>query len=323
MRQRVDGLETPQSIINRTIHDMGPAAEQKYFAHAVMLHWGDIVGNYIAERAEVQAIRQETLYLYCYDATLRNELRMREGDIVQRVNNYAGRALVKSLNFTRKWENPDSEGVAELIAADGTAQPLNFAREMKKISLTEEEIARAKAFGANLGADFEAWGQLFYQELQQARHLKARLGYQPCERCGTLIEPGERLCYSCYRAERDELYTRVRDVLRDMPWARIGDMREFVPECTPKMLNRERAAMVHTLCGRVMAGDTDSIEAKQLVMLYRCLPPEQLTEDVMTRTIYELRFALVKPPDYHAPRRYDVIKLGKKGKGENNVSPPR
>lgn len=322
MRQRGDGLETPQTIITRTIHDMGEAAERKYFAHGIMLHWVDIAGEYISSHTEPQGIRQGVLYLYCYDAPLRNELKMLEGQIVQKVNNYAGCEMIKSLAFTRRWENPDSEGIADILSGAagnkaGADGKIDFAAEMKKIALTDAEIAQAKELGAGISdGPLAVPGQLFYQKVIQARKLKEKLGYQPCEHCGALVEPGERLCYDCYRKGREATMQAIRQVLSDMPWARIGDVKKHVPECTTYMLNHERAAMVHTLCSRVMVGDDTSVDAMTLVMLYKCLSPQQLTQDVITRTIYELRFALVKPPDYHAPRRYDVIKLGKKGKGE-------
>ena len=51
---------------------------------------------------------------------------------------------------------------------------------------------------------------------------------------------------------------------------------------------------------------------RTLVMLYRCLPPEQLNEDNITRALYALRFDMHRPKDYKAPKRYDVIKLGRR-----------
>ena len=74
--------------------------------------------------------------------------------------------------------------------------------------------------------------------------------------------------------------------------------------------------MVQQLASEVDVSDTKSLKAKNLVMLYRCLPPEQLTEDEIVRTLYRLRFNLHRPQDYKAPKRYSVIKLGRKDRGE-------
>ena len=53
----------------------------------------------------------------------------------------------------------------------------------------------------------------------------------------------------------------------------------------------------------------DPAYAKTLVMLYRCLPPDKLTEDAIRRALYELRFNMYWPPDYKMPKRYEAIPL--------------
>lgn len=319
MRRQKAGLEAPQDIILRTIHKMGPASEQKFFAHAVLVNWLEIAGDFIAGHTEPQGIRQGVLYLYSPNSTLRNELKLMEPRLVQNVNNYAGMELIKSIAFTRRWEHPDSEGIEEMRAADreAAATHIDYRRELKKVTLPSSDIEQAKRLASVISDErLAALAQLLYQKHLQRQYLDKRYGYTPCKNCGALVEPGETICYSCYRRGKEELLTRVRSLLKEMPWARIADVRKFIPECSPRVLNHERAAMVNVLASRVMVGDTESVEAMTLVMLATCVPPDKLTAEKVAKTIYRLRFQLVKPPDYHAPKRYDVIKLGKKGKGE-------
>ena len=65
-----------------------------------------------------------------------------------------------------------------------------------------------------------------------------------------------------------------------------------------------------------------SLKAMQLVMLYRVLPPSQLTEDAVDRALYALRFDLHRPKDYVAPKRYSVIKRGKEGEAARKTLSP-
>ena len=110
--------------------------------------------------------------------------------------------------------------------------------------------------------------------------------------------------------------TIFRQFLKDMPWARYGDVHAYIP-CSAPMVNLQRVRLVQTLAKRVEVGDTTSLDAKTLVMLYRCVPPEQLTEDLIVRTLYRLRNDLRKPRDFKPRKRYEAI--GHKAAKRSNV----
>ncbi|MBR3458445.1 MAG: hypothetical protein IKH16_09900, partial [Selenomonadaceae bacterium] len=99
------------------------------------------------------------------------------------------------------------------------------------------------------------------------------------------------------------------------PLARCGELQDYLPGITPYMVNSVRASMVQKLAAHVKLEDMGSMDANMLVMLYRCLPPEQLNEDVIRRTMYSLRKDLAKPTEFKPYKRYDVIRLGKKRRG--------
>lgn len=311
MARRTPGLERPDTIIKKTIHHMGKTAEKKYYMHWVLWHWSDIVGEFIARNTEVQGIRKEVLYLYSDNAALRNELQMMMPQIVQQVNNYAGQKMISKVVFGKRWEKADTEGLEEIRLARQEKEE-NWGAKRRKMPLSPREMQQAEALAAQ-ASDEEigtAAGSVYRKYLQMQK-LRQAHNWNKCPGCGRLKEPEKGLCPECSRRQRENVNAAIRQVLRDMPWARYREVREFVPDCTPKLINEQRAAMVQRLAAEVEAGDTRSIKAKTLVMLYRCLPPEQLTEDNITRTIYALRFDLHRPRDYKAPRRYDVIKLGK------------
>jgi hypothetical protein len=79
--------------------------------------------------------------------------------------------------------------------------------------------------------------------------------------------------------------------------------------------------LVQRLAAEVDVDDKTSLKAMQLVMLYRVLPPEQLTVDAVDRALYALRFDLHRPKDYVAPKRYSAIKRGKAGEAARKKSP--
>ena len=313
MAKRSPGLESPKSIIRKTIHSLGKAPEKKFYMHWVLWHWGDIVGEFIASHAEPQGIRKDVLYLYCYNAALRNELQMMMPQIVQQVNNYAGQQMITGIAFCRRWENPDTEGIDEIRLAHQEKEE-DLGRERRKVSLTDEEMQQAAAIGTQV-EDQELGEKVrsLYRKHLQMQKLRRQQDWHPCAECGSLCPPERTLCPICAARQREKLNEAIRQVLRDIPWAHCKEVQEYVPACTPKLLNDQRSAMVQQLAREVDVSDTESLKARNLVMLYRCLPPEQLTEEEIKRSLYRLRFNLHRPKDYKAPKRYSVIPLGRKG----------
>ncbi|SDZ90921.1 DciA family protein [Selenomonas ruminantium] len=312
LKARSPGLERPDTIIRKTIHHMGGNAEKKYYMHWVLWHWPEIVGDFIARNTSPQGIRKDTLYIYSDNSALRNELQMMMPQIVQSVNNYAGQKMIEKVAFSKRWEKSDSEGIDEIRLA-APPDDENLGRERRKMPLSPAEMQAAESLGA-AASDGEIGRAIsgLYRKHLQMQKLKLAKNYQKCSQCGRLMPPDAAICDDCSRKQRESITAAVRQVLRDMPWARYPEVKKYVPEATTKMVNEQRSIMVQKLAADTDVNDKTSIKAKTLVMLYRCLPPEQLNEDNITRALYALRFDMHRPKDYKTPKRYDVIKLGRR-----------
>lgn len=313
-------LELPKVLVARSLAKLGNGSDKEYGRRWVLSHWREIVGDTIASHVKPMGIRQEILYLQSYEPVWQNELRMRMGQIIQLVNNYAGGRLVKEMRFTRPWEHPEA---FDLLAARKTEEErekaeANWGRERSKVPLTEEEMSAAAKKG-ELCSDPELakLTATLYRKQLQLKKLQQSKGFKPCPGCGILTEQGPSgeagLCPVCRMKEAEKLRAGIRQVLRDIPWAHMKEMREYVPEATPALIAEQRALLVQQLAAEVEVNDKESLKAMQLVMLAQGIPPEQLSEDKVARTLYNLRFDMHRPKDYKAPRRYEVIKGGREG----------
>ena len=312
LKARTPGLERPDSILRKTLQHMGGNCEKKYYMHWILWHWPEIVGSFIAQNTKVQGIRKDTLYIYSDNSALRNELQMMMPQIVQSVNNFAGQKMISKVAFTKEWSKADSEGIDEIRSAPEESEE-DLGKERRSIPLTPAEMQAAETLVAEAedGDIAKAMADLYRKHLQMQK-LKLNKNYRKCPVCGQLMEPERGLCVDCTSKKQAQIRASVRQVLRDMPWARYPEVKEYVPECTPKIVNEQRSAMVQQLAADVDVNDKTSMKARTLVMLYRCLPPDQLNDDNITRALYALRFDLHRPKDYKAPKRYDVIKLGRR-----------
>ena len=318
-RKSSAGLEVADKVIPLAIRDCGKAVEKEYARRWVLGHWREIVGDGIALHVEPMGIRGETLCLHSYEPVWQNEIRLRMPQIVQLVNNYAGTKLIKDLRFTRPWEHKEAYDVsaARVEFEEQRREEVSWVRERKKMPLAAEEIQKAEALGQQ--SDDEEFGALaaaLYRKQLQMNKLKLKKGWQPCPVCGELTEPdgrGNVLCSRCRLEAAEAVRGRVRQVLRDIPWARMKEMRDYVPEATASIIAEQRAILVQQLAAEVDVNDRKSVKALQLVMLAQGVRPEQLTEDRVARTLYNLRFDMNRPKDYKAPRRYEAIKQGREG----------
>lgn len=71
----------------------------KFDEVGVVNSWEQIVGGMIAQKTEKLYIRDKVLYLTLKSAPLKNELRYHKLVLIEKVNNFAGREMIKDINF--------------------------------------------------------------------------------------------------------------------------------------------------------------------------------------------------------------------------------
>ena len=324
--KRTPWLEKCDTIIPRWVKSKGTEFELEYRKRWVLTYWRDIVGDVIAQHVELMGIRKKTLLYYSSSPAWNNEMRLLMPQIVEKMNSFAGCEIIRDVKLTRRWEKPEAGDVLAFRAwlrQEDSKNP-DFRKERERTLLTSDEEASAQALvSSSQDEDLgNLLGQIFRKNLQ-LRKVKSKHGWVPCSDCGTLTEPTATLplCPACRSKRAEKMRLAIRQVLMDMPWARPPEVAEYVPGATPKLVAEQRAMLVQRLAAEVDVDDKTSLKAMQLVMLYRVLPPEQLTVDAVDRALYALRFDLHRPKDYVAPKRYNAIKRGKAGEAARKKSP--
>lgn len=323
MEQRTPqlGLETTKAILPRWVKAKGKKFEADFYEHQLLWKWADIVGPVIAKQVEPMGIRGGVLYLYGPNPVMNHEVRMMETQILEKLNAAAKRKMLRSLYIGRRWEHPDTEGREqihrEMVEERRAEEPENLAKEVQQMNLTEEELEKARQVASRMeDEDLRVRIQLLYQRQEQLEKVRRLHGWKPCKDCGMLCDPEEHggLCPACARKRRADVRYQIARTLRDVPWLRYQEVKGYVPEAKPQVVSDVRADMVRSLASKINIAEPDDMAAKRLVMLYRCVPPDHLSENLIRRTLYRLRFMLYRPPDFIMPKRYDVIPWGEKKK---------
>lgn len=316
MAKRTPGLETVETILPKSIHALGPKVEKRYRRHFVLWHWKDIVGDAIASNVLPMGIEHERLWLYAKNATWRNEVQMMQPEILQKVNNCAGERLVREMRFGRKWErlSPGKEPSGE------TGPEFHLGREIERMNLSDPELSSVKdACSSVEDEELKKKIQLLLIKNKKLTKLKQSRNWHPCRDCGALCPDGASRCSICASRHEGEIRRAVRKLLQELPWLRYGELRGQIPECTPYMVNSLRASMVQELAMTLKLEDYKTLGAKRLVMLHLCLPPEQLTEDLVKRTLYSFRRDLSRSGEFKPLKRYDYLPQKKRKAGGPRV----
>lgn len=315
------GLETTKRILPRWAASKGKVFSRQFLEHTIYWHWPDIVGKDLARQLEPMGIRKDTLHLYGPNSVLNYQVRMMAADIVQKVNTYAGHEIIKHIYVGRRWEHPDTAGqeaVHREFMAKEKAPRQDMGREVRQTNLSDAEMERAAQMAARVeDDDLQNAIRKAYQHHLQSQQVKRKHNWTPCIECGTLCPPEQQYCQRCAARREENLRAAVAGVFHDVPWARYQEVHKYVPDCTPALVSAVRQNLVQELAAKIDVRDHNSMEAKTLVMLYRSIPPENLTQEVIDRTLYRLRFDMYIPKDYKMPKRYSVIPWGNKQRKES------
>ena len=297
MAKRAAKVETVQQIMPKLMKSLGLSGEYK--ARLVIFYWEKIVGEVLAAKVQPQRIEFQTLFLTAKSSSWANQLLYFKQDIVQKVNSFMGERLIKDIRFAA------GKGRAEKSTLQAEEKP-ELSAEMAKIQLSAAQRQEAEEKCASV-QDEKLRARLIslYEVKMKREQAGAKLNGHACEKCGVFCLEGEKLCAACERQQRQEREDKVRDILRNLPWVRYADLNRMVP-CSPQLANNQRIKLLQSWLRQLPAGDETSLLAKSVVMLYRSLPPEQLNDEIVAKTLYKLRFDIVQGKEFYSPKRYSV-----------------
>ncbi|MEN9370021.1 MAG: hypothetical protein RI952_886 [Bacteroidota bacterium] len=69
----------------------------QFLAEKIKSNWPELVGKVIANRTDEISIRQQKLYLKVSSASLRQELIMMKTNLIDNINEYAGKKLINEI----------------------------------------------------------------------------------------------------------------------------------------------------------------------------------------------------------------------------------
>ena len=290
-------FSTAEQTLKSSVKALGKDFYIKFLQHAVFFRWRELVGEKFADRIQPALIENKILYVRIDSAAWRTEFQFRKSDVLKKINDAAECNLLDDIQINNrlaiptpppKSDEPQSLTPDEIVAQD-----------LPNITLTEEEIAAVERDSPKIEND-KLRAVMLDTSLARARLEKCRLkhGWRRCARCKLLVPPDEVLCDGCQRKELEAMRKTIAEIISDVPWSTYAEIRNemqlrmphMIGWCRPETVSSVRSSLVQNLARSI---DTrDQTQVKRLVMIYRQVPPEQLSAEAIKKTMRRLRFDL-------------------------------
>lgn len=309
MAKRSPGLEQAGQLIHRSMSALGEKMDRLYRTHYALEHLPELIGSDFAAHIHPIGVRHKKLFVHVPEDSWRAEIWMFRSEIINRINQCAGEEIVNEIVSTYRRDMEILEN-KESYSGDNGGR-VNPRKELLSVNITDDELVGLKGDCAYV-QDEKLRKTLFSASIKRKKLEKLRVqkDWHPCPVCGAMCPPDEERCWSCLSRGRHEVRNRIRSILSELPWLRYNDIKDDVP-CTPDIFDSVHDEMLQVLASKVRLEDYESLNAHIVVMLYMHMQPEYLTDKIVRKTLYRLRYDLAKPKEFKPTKRYDIIPLGK------------
>lgn len=298
-------FDTVDGVLIKAVEKLPKDLTEKLLQFEIFRRWEEIVGN-LAGQIKPVKLNGKILTIYADNPAVKDNTKFFANNIVEKINSTVGNGdiIVEKITFGKTFEKPDK--TFEKIIKPKSKNFSNATKtDLSKIILTEAEISECKK-KLPVMKDETLQKELLETLLNRAKLRKWRTenGWHKCKICGELCEPNKIICDFCRIKEREEMRKKIRRIFYDLPWILFptvqrqicNEMPHMANECTLSVVESVWASMVVETAARVSFGDKNSFDAKFLVMLFKHIDKDKLTEKIISRTLNELRFNLANQP---------------------------
>ncbi len=288
---------TAEAALKSSLKALGKDFYIQYLRHALFFRWQETVGETIAKNVLPSRIDRKTLFVYINSAPWKTEFQFRKAEIIKKLNAAAECQLIDEILLSR--EPRISAPKKQSVDSDELTPNEIIANDMPNIQLTDGELDEVRK---QIPAEYDEKLQAMILQTSisrwRLRKCREKHGWHKCAKCELLVPPNESLCIDCERKELEEFRRQIGLIIREAPWLQFAEiyremqakMPHMIGRCLPETVAGIRSSLVQALAGSLKLSDRRQI--KRLVMIYRQLPPDQLNDEIIRRTMRRLRFDL-------------------------------
>ena len=321
----MSNIEPLDIVLKKSLLALGEDFYKRFLKHVIFRSWEKIVGKSIASNVRPLRLEHETLFVYSSQSVWRDYFKYEAENVVNAINKFLDwkEELVKDIKMGRSYEIPKNfyEEPKESKSLLRTSSPYTLEGDLQKINLSNKEIKKIELSTSNI-KNMELRLLVFNTMISHAKFEKLKIlnGWHGCVCCKKLCAPAELFCDVCKFKIQEEMRQDIRKIFLDVPDSTLREVYNEILKIYPFMKNyltieiisSEKSSLIQRLASKISIDDADSIDAKILVMLKKGVSPENLTEKLIQKTLYELRYNLL-PSD-------KLKKFGRYSQSQKTVS---
>ena len=277
----------------------------KYLRHSLIANWDEIVGKTYAKRVKPLRIEYKRLFLYSSNSAWQSTIYAYKSRIIKQINDYFEEDLIDDIVFGRPSELP-KEG---LNVVEAPPKPIDIVKVVRSIELTDEELEEIEK-SCECIEDETLRSTFLKASISRAKSEKYKKsqGWHECPSCGLLCPSEQKICSRCKNLEYEMLERAIINIFREVPWAIYSEIKSeiaksmpnMVEECTPEKVENLRGMLVQQIAQTLDKKNQKSI--RTLVMLFKSVKPEDVSDSLIAKTLNELRY------DLPAEGRFNLIR---------------
>lgn len=267
---------------------------KKNYEKALLFNrWESIVGEHMARQILPQYMEFNILYVYAKSSVWANQFNFLKLTIIEKIKDHFHIEL-KDILLTRNKKRKEKSKAAEEI---------EYLTQLDNINLGEKAEFSIKASTSKIKN--EALKEKLARIITLSKKRKALeldSGYKECIKCRATFLDGEKnLCYHCEKKEMEDRIDTIKIIFQKKPEISYQDMLETMPHLTKEEYNTIKDNLLLKWLmelrpgfdyedKRVKNSTTEySQKAKKVIALYRGIAKEDLTNEVMDRTMKFLK----------------------------------
>lgn len=273
-------MDQVANILPKTFSKLG--LHKKFRSEMILYRWEDIVGTEIASHARPISLQFGFLLVAVNNSVWLHHLSLMTEELIQKLNNFAEMQVVKQMKF--------QAGAVKVSAeAEGEQPELSLSRKVDQILLTSDEVEEIRQIIGDVKTE-ALQKQLFSLLVKEKRLRKYKLSHQyhPCKSCGALCPPDEPYCFICSLQVKQERLNKICSLLYDAPWLSYIECRKILT-LTHYEYNRAKEHFIKKLTDQLNRFPAPPLAEESLVMLLTGTKPENLTNDLIARTMTRVR----------------------------------
>lgn len=296
-----------KNVLIETLEKTPNNLSGKILGLEIFHHWKEIFGV-LANQVLPLQIHEKILILYADNPAVKEQIKFLSNGLVDKINEIVGNGekVIEKISFGQVFEKPRKD-IDDFINPkfEKKSEKKFSDQELKKINLTDEEIAECEKKLDGMENN-EQRDELLKTFLNRAklRKLKIKKGWHKCKTCDVLCEPEEIFCGYCAIKNRGEMRKKIRRIFYDLPWTSfpnvqkklLKEMPYMKNECNLTLIKSVWSELVRETAARISYDDKNSLDVKFLVMLYRQVDEKSLTENLIETSLKKLKYNLANTP---------------------------